>query len=255
MTEDEVLATLRLTQRSSVDNYWICDERLMQFDDPARDVLLWVQEAWSGSTKTAVDSLNRVFDISTKPAQWEALFAFRSSATVRDVCHFIAQHARVPAIEMVDVFGHRCLAAGTFQYCRDVLIKNGEFPDRIAPSTSAANVYPRAMFALIHALARAAPEIVPHYLPRTTAQERMLLPAAAASFILALILIALGFVLASPIVMFIGMVCVLITDGIQRASQSESEPPSSLYFPAPYTLKDLARGWAEIERRRIQTTE
>jgi hypothetical protein len=81
------------------------------------------------------DAFNIEWGIQCSREQWKAALEPAKRRTLRDVCMLLAQHAELPQIRPVAIFGSACLSAGMFLTIRSLLRKAGADVAEVAPST------------------------------------------------------------------------------------------------------------------------
>ncbi|HEV2292924.1 MAG TPA: hypothetical protein VGR35_03660 [Tepidisphaeraceae bacterium] len=136
MTSDEVFVALVVFARASNGVEPLLGESLpvadATRDSPAKCVAV---EFGNGLWADAGNGLNELFGTSIAREQWRAAFKPARSRTIGAICDLIAQHAKVPVIEPVIVFGDRSLAAGAFLVVRRIFADAGADVSNFRPSS------------------------------------------------------------------------------------------------------------------------
>lgn len=226
----------------------------LSWETPADEVIFFASEDSADATGLA-KLFNTAFRIQVPPNEWSEAFLNSRNRTVRELCKFIAQHARRPAIRPWRHVAGDCLPAGAFLTVRSMLVRLGARPDQVTPSTPLRSILPRFADTLIWELQLLAPANLPQY-----SETRRLKSVGWAVLAVSLALGGLGVALTKlgvpdPVLALVGLMCFGVVLGTLLYSLGMILPPSRVTFGNLHTFRDLAYALAgQDPRRRIQPT-
>ncbi len=210
-------------------------------------VLEWQLDSGLPRMPEMVGALNADWCMDTSAAEWQRLLEPDNERTLDSVCEFIAERARVPAVEPITVFGKSCRLAGAFLTIRSLLKQAGADVSSLRPSTPIARLarqYPDVFTDRISSLA-------PHMLPTVRRLERGGL--SLLSLITGLMLFVAACCVPSLTQLVWSCSCPLIAIGAIGAAATLNAGPLSMTFGQIRTFRDLsitiAAACQENERR------